>query len=236
MKILKTIALLLHYPDGTVMKHADALLTHVQGEMKLAAETRQALLDFINSQRTEDLLDLQADYVTFFDRGRSLSLHLFEHVHGESRDRGQAMVQLLNMYREQGLAISVSELPDYLPLYLEFCSLLPEEEARNRLREIEHLLQTLHGRLEERKNPYAVLFQSLLELVGLGPADEQLRHQIQNEERDDTPQAMDQAWTEEPVIFGPTGNSCGSILTNKGQAVPVDTSSLYRHVQRRNAS
>lgn len=234
MKSLKVIALLLHYPDGSVAEHADELMTLVQNEQRLAPATRNALQDFIRTQRERDLLDLQAEYVALFDRGRALSLHLFEHVHGESRDRGQAMVQLLNVYREKGFDVSANELPDYVPLFLEFCSLLPEAEAQNWLLEVEHLLQTLHGRLEERESPYAVLFRALLELGGLESADEPLRHRIKSEQRDDTPQALDKVWAEEPVVFGPASGGCGGAVTNQGQAVPIDTSGLHRPVHRGN--
>lgn len=228
MKILKVIALLLHYPDGNVAGHADELLALVREEQRLSGATRQKLVDFINMQRERDLIELQAEYVALFDRGRSLSLHLFEHVHGESRDRGQAMVQLLEVYREQGFDIRANELPDYVPLFLEFCSLLPDAQAQTWLLEVEHLLQVLHGRLEERDNPYAILFRALLELGELESADETLRHQIQSEQPDDTPQALDKVWAEEPVIFGPDGG-CGGARTNRGQAVPIDTSGLHRN-------
>lgn len=233
MKILKVIALMMHYPDGSISGNVDELATIIRQEQRLSADTRQALADFIRAQQHRDLLDLQADYVNLFDRGRSLSLHLFEHVHGESRDRGQAMVELLNVYRQHGFDISANELPDYVPLFLEFCSLLPDSEAQNWLIETEHLLQVLHGRLDERKNPYAILFKALLELGELEIADEQLRHQIRTEQPDDTPQALDQVWAEEPVIFGPTAG-CSNARTHKGQAVPIDTSNLRSNVNREN--
>lgn len=234
MKILKAIALLLHYPDRNVPEHADELITLVREEERLSDSTRQDLVDFITTQRERDLLDLQAEYVALFDRSRALSLHLFEHVHGESRDRGQAMSQLLQVYRQHGIDISANELPDYVPLFLEFCSQLEAAEVQNWLLEIEHLLQTLHGRLEARNSAFAVLFRALLELGKLDTADEKLQHRIQTEQRDDTPQALDRVWAEEPVVFGPAGSGCGGAMTNRGQAVPVDTSGLQRATQRGN--
>ncbi|HKK16914.1 MAG TPA: nitrate reductase molybdenum cofactor assembly chaperone [Gammaproteobacteria bacterium] len=234
MKILKVIALMMHYPDGSVSENADEAITLIRQESRLASTTQEALVAFIRTQQQRDLLDLQSDYGALFDRGSALSLHLFEHVHGESRDRGQAMVELLNVYRQHGFDVSANELPDYVPLFLEFCSLLQETEAQNWLRETGHLLQTLHGRLEARESSYAVLFQALLELGELPAADEQLRHRIDSEERDDTPQALDRAWAEEPVIFGPAAGGCGGATTHKGQAVPIDTSGLRRTVTGEN--
>ena len=228
MKILKVIALLLHYPDSSIAEHTDEIIAVVNNETRLSSATRNTLHDFIKTQQEHDLLDVQAEYVALFDRGRALSLHLFEHVHGESRDRGQAMVQLLTTYREHGFDVSANELPDYVPLFLEFCAQLPEAEARNWLLQVEHLLQTLHCRLQERESPYAVLLLALLEFFKLKTADEQFRHKIQSEQRDDSLQALDQAWAEEPVEFGPKG--CA--VTNQGQAVPINTSSLQRFTNK----
>lgn len=228
MRVLKAIALLMHYPDGSVRAHSDELIALLESERRLAVETRRALAGCVREHRARDLLEEQAAYGALFDRGNALSLHLFEHVHGESRDRGQAMVQLLGVYREHGFDIRANELPDYVPLFLEFCAQLPEEQARGWLAEVEHLLQLLHGRLEERGSDYRLLFQALLELAGLGAADAQLKSQIEAEDRDDTPEALDRAWAEEPVIFGPT-DGCGGARTNQGQEVPVDWSNLRRH-------
>lgn len=225
MKALKAIALLLHYPGRSIREHADDLLALLLQQPRLTSTTRDELSSFIQTQKHNDLLDLQADYVALFDRGRALSLHLFEHVHGESRDRGQAMVELSAIYQQHGFEISANELPDYVPLFLEFCSLLPDAEAQKRLAEIEHLLQVLHSRLELRNSPYSVLFKSLIEIGGLAIADESLQHKLQSEKRDDTPQALDKVWEETPVTFG-SANSCSAPLTNKGQAVPIDTSAL----------
>ncbi|MEX2517618.1 MAG: nitrate reductase molybdenum cofactor assembly chaperone [Gammaproteobacteria bacterium] len=227
MKALKAIGLLLHYPEVEVIEHTDELAAVLDATPGFTPDTRQKIIAFMRQRHSRDLLNIQGEYVALFDRGRSLSLHLFEHVHGESRDRGQAMVDLLETYRQQGLDISANELPDYLPIFLEFCSILPESEASNWLQEIEHLLQLLHSRLETRENPYSILFKALLEIGGLDGADAAMYYRIENEKRDDTPQALDSVWAEEPVIFGPT-EGCGGAITNKGQAVPVDTSRLQQ--------
>ena len=229
MRILKAIAVLMDYPDATIQRHGGELIELFEAQERLRAETREALTGLVRRLQSEDLLDVQSEYVGLFDRSRSLSLHLFEHVHGESRDRGQAMVNLLNIYREQGLEVSANELPDYVPLFLEFCSKQPEDEVQGWLEEMGHLLQLLHGRLEERDSDYRWLFKALLELGGMETADELLRRQLQEEKRDDTPEALDAVWAEEPVTFGPTDGGCGGAKTNQGQAVPVDWSALKRH-------
>lgn len=127
MQTLKILAALLHYPEQELQTAAPELRALVAADPLLRESERRGLAGFVTRLQEGDLLDLQSEYVATFDRGRKLSLHLFEHVHGESRDRGQAMVDLLAQYRAIGLELAVRELPDYLPLFLEYCSLLPEE-------------------------------------------------------------------------------------------------------------
>ncbi|RFA29942.1 nitrate reductase molybdenum cofactor assembly chaperone [Alkalilimnicola ehrlichii] len=211
MKILKLIATLLHYPEQAPAEYRNACLEVLQEDTLLSAESKQRLAAYVDGMADADLMDLQSRYVETFDRGRAVSLHLFEHVHGESRDRGQAMVDLLDVYRSHGMEVALSELPDYLPLFLEFLSILEPEEIVSWLQEVAHILQVLHLRLSERGSPYAVLFEPLLELGELEPASEVLREQIKAEPRDDTPEAIDEAWAEEPVSFaGMPGGACGS--------------------------
>jgi len=230
MHTLKAIAVLMHYPDEDLQRHGGELVELVSGESRLSPGLRQAVAAFIRGLQETDLMDLQAAYVGMFDRSRSLSLHLFEHVHGESRDRGQAMVDMLDIYRKQGFEVTANELPDYVPLFLEFCSRLPEQEARDWLQQTAHLFQEMHVRLEQRESGYALLFKALLELGQVVEADAELRRQLGEEAPDDTAEALDKAWEEEQVMFGPTPGSdgCGGAKTHTGQAVPVDVSQLRR--------
>ena len=229
MKVLKVIALLLDYPDEMVQTYGGELIDVIGGEHRLESGTRRQLVELVRRRQEADLMDVQAEYVGLFDRSRSLSLHLFEHVHGESRDRGQAMVDLQGLYQDAGLELTANELPDYVPLFLEFCSRLDGESIQGWLEEVSHLLQLLHGRLAERESDYQWLFKALLELGGLESADEQLQRQLREEERDDTAEALDAVWAEEPVTFGPTAGGCGGAKTDSGQAVPVDWSALKRN-------
>ena len=227
MRELKAIAVLLDYPGPAIQEHAGELAEVFHACEQLTPETRRALADFLSRRQRDDLFDLQAEYVGLFDRSRSLSLHLFEHVHGESRDRGQAMVDLQNLYFEQGLEPVARELPDYVPLFLEFCSCLPEAQIQGWLEELAHLLRLLHARLAERESDYQWLFRAVLEIGGLETADEQLRGKLREQRRDDTPEALDEAWAEEPVVFGPSAG-CGGPRTDQGQPVTVQWSSAGR--------
>jgi nitrate reductase molybdenum cofactor assembly chaperone NarJ/NarW len=215
MKTLKVIAALLHYPEADLQAAGAELQAAVAAEAAVGEAGRARLLAFIDELCGQELMEAQGRYCEVFDRGRSVSLHLFEHVHGESRDRGQAMVDLLELYKQHGFQVALSELPDYIPLFLEFCANLPREQAVGWLKEVGHILQLLHARLRERGTPYAVLFEPLLELAELEQAPAEVRAQVQREGRDDTPEALDEAWAEEPVSFAgmPGGAACGGTTT-----------------------
>lgn len=131
----------------------------------LDKEDAQTLGVFLRDLTAQDMLDVQAAYSELFDRGRATSLLLFEHVHGESRDRGQAMVDLMAQYEQHGLQLDSRELPDHLPLYLEYLAQLPKSEALGGLQDIAPILALLSARLQQRESRYAVLFDLLLKLA-----------------------------------------------------------------------
>ncbi|HPQ97450.1 MAG TPA: nitrate reductase molybdenum cofactor assembly chaperone [Thiolinea sp.] len=205
------IARLLDYPTQDLQDAAPAMLDIIDTETRLPVAQRQALMQFIQQLQTAILLDIQADYVETFERGRALSLLLFEHVHGESRARGQAMVDLLQQYRQAGLELSARELPDYIPLYLEYLATRPQDEAAQGLGDVYPILALLSARLQERGKAYHLLFDALLGMINIQPDMAGLRQQAAAEARDDTPAAMDAVWEEEMVNFvDDQGASCPS--------------------------
>ncbi|HSH29064.1 MAG TPA: nitrate reductase molybdenum cofactor assembly chaperone [Thiohalobacter sp.] len=210
MRTLKVIATLLHYPDTALQQHGGPLQETLMKESLLTGAELSAFAAFIEALCEQDLIEVQSRYVETFDRGRARSLYLFEHVHGESRDRGQAMVELSRIYRQHGYVIDTAELPDYLPLYLEFLSTLAPAAALERLAEIGELLQHLHGHLSARHSPYAIVLEPLLRLSGVEADAVGLRERIAAEPPDDTPAALDAVWMESPVTFGgPAPHGCG---------------------------
>ncbi len=201
MQALSVISRLLDYPDANIQAEASAL-SRVIHEAGLPAAKAAKLQAFLDQHLAMDLMDWQSEYDGLFERGRSLALWLFEHVHGESRDRGQAMVDLMKTYSDAGLQISEHELPDYIPLFLEFLSTQGEANAKAWLQDVEHILALLYCRLEKRESDYAVLFDALLTLAGCAPELSELREKVAQEKRDDTQQAIDKEWEEEEVTFG----------------------------------
>lgn len=166
----KVLGVFLCYPTSEWFTSQSILLTILEDEKLLSPENINAIRIFSEWFGKQDLLEAQERYVETFDRTRSLSLHLFEHVHGESRDRGQAMIDLLDIYKEQGFILSPNELPDYLPVFLEYLSAIDKEEAIDLLTDPAHIFIALGKRLAERGSPYAVLLNALIQLSGNTPA------------------------------------------------------------------
>ncbi|MEE4410431.1 MULTISPECIES: nitrate reductase molybdenum cofactor assembly chaperone [unclassified Serratia (in: enterobacteria)] len=198
---LKVIARLLDYPEQALFDHRQALMEALEPANELDLHRSAQLILFIRRFCARPLLDVQAEYCELFDRGRATSLLLFEHVHGESRDRGQAMVDLMAQYRTAGLEIDGRELPDFLPLYLEYLASRSQAQAVEGLQDIAPILALLGARLQQRESPYAVLFDLLLTLSGTGVNSASLESQVAGEARDDTPQALDAVWEEEQIKF-----------------------------------
>ncbi len=202
-KTFKVFAALLTYPTAEIQEAASDFLPLLKDEALVPSAFVKRLKPLIAEYQQRDLLDLQERYVLLFDRTRSLSLHLFEHVHGESRDRGQAMVDLKAMYEEKGLVIDSTELPDFLPLFLEFLSTLPVDGALELLGEPAHVIAALGERLAKRDSSYAAVLEALGQLSG--PADAAVLEALRKEPEDDPEdlEALDEIWEAEQVTFGP---------------------------------
>jgi nitrate reductase delta subunit len=187
---LRVLARLLSYPDaqlrGDLIEMRQALLS----EKAIASARLDELNTLINALARGNALDNEAEYVEVFDRGRATSLHLFEHVHGDSRDRGPAMIDLAQTYEKAGLFLGPDEMPDYLPVVLEFVSTQPPKEARAFLGEMAHIFNAIFNALQQRNSPYASVLGALLELSG------EKAHSVKIV----ADEPLDTSW-EEPVVF-----------------------------------
>lgn len=212
MRVLKVIARLLDYPREELWRYRADLAMEIGESREVSPGMRLRLLDALGRLVDCEMMDAQENYGLLFDQGRSLSLHLFEHVHGESRDRGQAMVDLIEVYRNNGFELDALELPDYLPLFLEYLASRPDLEIREWLGDVSHIIARLAARLEERGDAgllYATLLESLLMIAGQQAQLEALRGTLADERPDNTPEAIDQEWEETAVTFGTPDKSCG---------------------------
>lgn len=222
MSLLKLVGVLLDYPQDELWRHGDELLAAAD-DPALPKRRRADLARFVRGLLQAEPLEAQDQWLSMFDRGRAMSLLLFEHIHGESRDRGQAMVDLIEAYRKNGFELAAKELPDYLPLLLEYLDQRPATEARDWLQHVSHIVGLLAARAGERQSPYAVLFEILVEYAD-GKLDlGALRKRASEEPRDDTPEMMDRLWEEEAVRFGAEAPDENCSPTTRMPARPAAT-------------
>lgn len=204
MKTFKVLSALLTYPSYDLIAAAPEFPAVLDEENLVPAAQRPALDVLIEEIAAGDLYDLQERYGLLFDRSRSLALHLFEHVHGESRDRGQAMVDLKKLYEDAGFEIAANELPDFVPLFLEFLSTQPAAAARDLLAQPAHILAALAERLGRRTSSYKAVFDALVAIVEEAPRREAIEELLKGPDPDPMDlAALDAAWEDEEVKFGP---------------------------------
>lgn len=199
---IRALAALLCYPEEALRE----ALPEVRAALRADPATAGAA-PLAEALGEGDLLDRQEEYVALFDRTRGVALHLFEHVHGDSRERGPAMIALREQYMEAGLFPAENELPDYLPMLLEYVAVAPDR-GRALLRDAAPILDLIHGRLASRRSPYALALRATLALAGVQPSAEVA------EVAEPTPEELDAAYEEAPVTFGPAADpaaeACGS--------------------------
>jgi nitrate reductase delta subunit len=195
--LFKALSALLSYPSRDLREALPEIADVIRAATLLASREQRGLLDLIDELSRGDLLEVEERYVDLFDRGRALSLHLFEHLHGDSRDRGEAMVDLKRIYEQAGFELSARELPDYLPVLLEYLSCRDLREARAMLADCAHILKTIGRSLIARRSRYAAVPQALLVIAGESPIDSAkvppVREKIESLDRD---------WAEEPAFAG----------------------------------
>lgn len=205
---LRVLATLLGYPDAQMRGWLPEMRELLRAEATLSPSRHAEIETLMDSLQVAGELDAEADYVELFDRGRGTSLHLFEHVHGDSRDRGPAMIDLGQTYEKAGLILAEGELPDYLPAVLEFVSTQPPTEARAFLGEMAHILNAIFGALQQRSSAYASVLGALLELAG--EKAQPVKAVVE--------EPLDESWAE-PVVF----DGCSA----KGQARPDQAKPIH---------
>ncbi len=205
---LKAMSLLLSYPTEELQHAMPEIAGVLASDSRLTTAARRALRPLVETLQSGDIYEVQETYVALFDRSRSLSLNLFEHVHGESRDRGGAMVNLVEMYRAAGFDPVTSELPDHLPVLLEFLAMRPIADVQDTLADAAHILAALQTRLERRESPYGAVFAALLQIadarVDAGAVEQLL--ELPDDDPEDL-EALDAVWEESEVTFGPDPNA-----------------------------
>jgi nitrate reductase delta subunit len=204
---LRVLARLLGYPDAALREHLGEMRQAVHAEGAIAPARLAEIDALIDSIAAQGNIDAEADYVQLFDSGRRTSLHLFEHVHGDSRDRGPAMIDLAQTFEAAGLYLAEGEMPDHLPVVLEYASTQPPAEARAFLGEMTHIFNVIFSALDKRQSRYASALGALIELAG----ETAQAVQVPDEE------PLDQSWAEPEAFDG-----CSSAGQSRpGQAQPI---------------
>jgi nitrate reductase delta subunit len=206
MKTFKAFSALLSYPTPDLVAAIPDIEAVLHDEGLIGPSRQKELAPLLHRLANDDLYDLQERYVLLFDRSRTLSLNLFEHIHGESRDRGGAMVDLLETYRAGGFDLDSSELPDHLPVLLEYLSTRPLAEARAMLADAGHILSALQDRLIRRDTPYAAVLSALVTLTATEIETPAELAEVPDEDPEDLA-ALDAVWEEAQVTFGPDPNA-----------------------------
>lgn len=204
IKTYKVLSLLLSYPKNELQEFLPQVENILREDSLLQEDKISGLIEFCNRFSEYDLINWQEEYVQLFDYSRSVSLHIFEHIKGDSRDRGQAMVNLMEFYKASGMQLTTKELPDYIPAFLEFLSTLTPEKAAELLGETVHVLDRINEALNESGNMYSSIFQAIISLSSKTPDKAITREMIKNEK----PLDLDAEYEEEPVTFG--GGACNA--------------------------
>ena len=197
MLLFKALSALLSYPSREMREALPEIADVVRAAPLLTSREQRGLLDLIEELARGELLEIEEHYVDLFDRGRALSLHLFEHLHGDSRDRGEAMVDLKRIYERAGFELSARELPDYLPVLLEYLSCRDLAEARAVLADCAQILTTIGRSLIARGSRYAAVLQALIVIGGESPIDA-AKVPLAKERTE----SLDRDWAEEPAFAG----------------------------------
>lgn len=208
---LRSLAALLGYPSEELRAAIPELREALSSERALPRAARRRLDPLLDRLERDDVLESQSNYSELFDRSRSLSLHLFEHVHGDNRERGQAIIDLGQQYMEKGFLLDSPELPDFIPVFAEFASCLSPEEARDWLGQPLHVFAALEERLSKRGADYAAVLGALIALAQAKP-DQEALNELREKAPSDDPSRIDEEWEERAVTFmashemgGPTG-------------------------------
>jgi nitrate reductase delta subunit len=217
----KVLSLLLRYPEAEVIEELPLLRKAIEEEGLLGKKNMKALSLLFSHLFENDILTLQEQYVSLFDYNRRLSLHLFEHNCGESRNRGQSMVDLKEIYQKSDLDFQAAELPDYLPAYLEFLSCLDKKDSITHLNNIVSHLIVMAKRLQEKKSPYVYVFSALISLTTQKPDEKEIEKTLITGKKEEL--TLDEEWADEPVTFlgsdspSEKGGLCHSVNNNSNK-------------------
>ncbi|UCE84262.1 MAG: nitrate reductase molybdenum cofactor assembly chaperone [Deltaproteobacteria bacterium] len=160
--LLKVLSILLQYPDDEFVVSLEELKNAVEEIPQM--EQRERCVNFLDYLGTNPLIRLQEEYTVTFDFNPATSLNLTYHKFGDTRERGKALVGFHQLYKTAGYECTSGELPDYLPLLLEFLSINRQECDFSFLGQYGDQLKAIGVHLQESGSPYASIMANVLDI------------------------------------------------------------------------
>lgn len=167
MKLYKILSVLLDYPERDLIESLPEIKALLNEDPDVEESERSILQAFLSRVEGKSLLDLQQEYVSTFDMSAEHSLHLTHHLFGDDKNRGPALIDLGELYKDYGVEVTTNELPDYLPLVLEFAAYLDGNEATVFLSDAKKVFSVLLDNLKKAESPYAELISIINDRASL---------------------------------------------------------------------
>ena len=162
--ILKVLSVMLHYPDDEFILSLEELKEAVEEIPQV--EQREKCMIFLSYLSSNPLIRLQEEYTSTFDLNPTTSLNLTYHKWGDARERGNALAELNCLYREAGYESCNDDLPDYLPLVLEFLSINKLANSFSFLGQYCDQVKVVGSRLREKDSPYSGILSIVQDIFG----------------------------------------------------------------------
>jgi nitrate reductase delta subunit len=159
MQVFAVISKLIDYPDSELIENLDSVIEYIKDSSEIATDEKEILMEFVSWMRSHTSIKLQETYVETFDMVPEHDLHLTHHIFGDDRQRGPALIDLSEHLKNEGLEVKEGEIPDFLPLLLEYASTLDDIKSRAFLGDAKKIIKIIADNLDKAKSPYSKLIR-----------------------------------------------------------------------------
>ena len=159
MQVFAVISKLIDYPDSELIENLDSVIEYIKDSSEIATDEKEILMEFVSWMRSHTSIKLQETYVETFDMVPEHDLHLTHHIFGDDRQRGPALIDLSEHFKNEGLEVKEGEIPDFLPLLLEYASTLDDIKSREFLGDAKKIITIIADNLDKAKSPYSKLIR-----------------------------------------------------------------------------
>ena len=159
MQVFAVLSKLIDYPDNELIENLDSVIEYIKDSSEIATDEKEILMEFVSWMRSHTSIKLQETYVETFDMVPEHDLHLTHHIFGDDRERGPALIDLSEHLKNEGLEVKEGEIPDFLPLLLEYASTLDDIKSRAFLGDAKKIIKIIADNLDKAKSPYSKLIR-----------------------------------------------------------------------------